>query len=46
MKRLAGVFVLLVLAAGCRESRTPGLDQQVRDIEATLAAIESEMAGD
>lgn len=51
MKRLAGALtLLLVLAAGCRGESAPapggGVDGQVSDVESTLDAIESEMAGD
>ncbi|MGB3443456.1 MAG: hypothetical protein WBA97_32370 [Actinophytocola sp.] len=52
MRRLACALVLLpvlVLGAGCRGEGAPGgsgVDQQVNDVESTLDAIESEMAGD
>lgn len=53
MKRLVGVLVLLpvlLLGAGCRGEANrpsqPGVDQQFSDVETTLDAIESEMAGD
>ena len=52
MSRLAGVLVLLpvlLLGAGCRGDAAPtqpGVDQQVSDVESTLDAIESELAGD
>jgi hypothetical protein len=51
VRRLAGVLVLLLsLTAGCRGDSAPapggGVDQQVSDVESTLDAIESEMAGD
>lgn len=54
MRRLAGALVLvpvLLLGAGCRGESAPapsgpGADQQVSDVEATLDAIESELAGD
>jgi len=52
MRRLAGALVLvplLLLGAGCRGESAPdggGVDQQVNDVESTLDAIESEMAGD
>ncbi len=53
MRRLAGVAVLLpvlLLGAGCRgdaaKPEQPGVDQQVGNVESTLDAIESEMAGD
>jgi hypothetical protein len=52
MKRFAGVLVLLpvlLLGAGCRgeaKPSQPGVDQQVSDVESTLDAIDSEMAGD
>lgn len=52
MKRLAGVLVLLpvlLLGTGCRGDASPtqpGVDQQFSDIESTLDAIESELAGD
>jgi hypothetical protein len=42
--------VLLLLTAGCRGDSAPapggGVDQQVSDVESTLDAVESEMAGD
>lgn len=40
---------LLLLGTGCRAGSAPGgggSDQQVSDVESTLDAIESEMAGD
>ena len=48
MRRLAGALALLVvLTAGCRDTAAPGgVQQQVSDVESTLDAIESEMAGD
>ncbi|MBB4906764.1 hypothetical protein [Actinophytocola algeriensis] len=51
MRRLAGTLALLLsLTAGCRGDSAPapggGVDQQVGDIESTLDAVESEMAGD
>lgn len=48
MKRLAGALVLvLALSTGCRGGESaPGPDQQVDDVESTLDAIESELAGD
>ena len=48
MKRLVGALVLLLaLSAGCRDDAAPGgVDQQVDDVESTLDAVESEMAGD
>lgn len=50
MKRLVSTLVLvLLLATGCRGeagSTRPGVDQQVSDVESTLDAIESELAGD
>ncbi|MFC4854838.1 hypothetical protein [Actinophytocola glycyrrhizae] len=49
MKRLACTLALLpvlLLGTGCRADTEPAVDQQVGDIEATLDAIESEMAGD
>jgi hypothetical protein len=52
MKRFVGVLVLLpvlLLGAGCRgeaKPSQPGVDQQVSDVESTLDAIDSEMAGD
>jgi hypothetical protein len=54
MKRLAGLLVLatvLLLSAGCRGEADPppapsGVNQQVSDVESTLDAIETEMAGD
>jgi hypothetical protein len=52
VRRLVGALVLLpvlFLGAGCRGDAaptSPGVDQQVDDVESTLDAIESEMAGD
>jgi hypothetical protein len=54
MRRLACALVLapvLLLGAGCRGESAPapgggGVDQQVSDVESTLDAIESELAGD
>ncbi|TDV50872.1 hypothetical protein [Actinophytocola oryzae] len=50
MRRLVLVLVpVLVLGVGCRaeaKPSQPGVDQQVSDVESTLDAIESEMAGD
>jgi hypothetical protein len=50
VKRLVSVLVLLpLLLTGCRGdagSTRPGGDQQVSDVESTLDAIESELAGD
>lgn len=52
MRRLAAALalLLLLLTAGCRGESAPapggGVDQQVSDVESTLDAIESEMAGD
>ena len=53
MRRLAGALVLVVLlGTGCRAESAPGgsggggVDQQVSDVESTLDAIESELAGD
>ncbi len=51
MRRLAGALaLLLLLTAGCRGEGAPapggGVDQQVSDVESTLDAVESEMAGD
>ncbi len=44
MRRLAGAVVLvLLLATGCREESA---DQPFDDVESTLDAIESELAGD
>lgn len=40
---------VLLLGAGCRDDATPprpDVDQQVDEIESTLDAIESEMAGE
>ena len=51
MRQLAGALaLLLLLTAGCRGESAPapggGVDQQVSDVESTLEAVESEMAGD
>jgi hypothetical protein len=52
MRRLVGVLVLLpvlLLGAGCRgeaKPSEPGVDQRVSDVESTLDAIESDVAGD
>jgi len=54
MRRLVGGLVLLpvlLLGSGCRGESAPapggpGVDQQVSDVESTLDAIESELAGD
>ncbi len=47
MRRLAGALALvLLLSTGCRSESAPGVDQQVNDVESTLDAIESELAGD
>jgi hypothetical protein len=53
MRRFVGLLVLLpvlLLGAGCRgeakPSDDPGVDQQVSNVESTLDAIESDMAGD
>jgi hypothetical protein len=48
VKRLAGALVLVMaLSTGCRGGESaPGPDQQVDNIESTLDAIESEVAGD
>jgi hypothetical protein len=48
VKRTAGLLVaVLLLCAGCRGGdATPGVDQQVGDIESTLDTIESELGGD
>ncbi len=44
MRRLAGGLVLvLLLVTGCREESA---DRQFDDVESTLDAIESELAGD
>jgi hypothetical protein len=51
VKRLAGALVLLpvlLLGTGCRGDASPadpGVDQRVSDVESTLDAIESELAG-
>jgi hypothetical protein len=49
VSRLAGALVLLpvlLLSAGCRDDAAPnGVDQRVSDVESTLDAIESELAG-
>lgn len=50
--RLVGALVLLpvlLLGTACRGeagSTRPGVDQQVSDVESTLDAVESELAGD
>ena len=52
MRRLAGVLVVLpvlLLGAGCRGDAAPtqpNVDQQVSNVESTLDAIDSELAGD
>ena len=55
MRRAACALVLvpvLLLGAGCRggsgagDSGGPGADRRVGDVESTLDAIESELAGD
>lgn len=53
MKRLMVALTLLpllLLGTGCRgeakPSNDPGVDQQMSNVESTLDAIESEMAGD
>lgn len=48
MKRLACALTLvLLLGTGCRGGESaPGGDQRVDDVESTLDAIESELAGD
>ena len=48
MKRLVWVLVpVLLVAVGCRGSASqPGVDQQFSNVESTLNAIESDMAGD
>lgn len=48
MKRLASALVVvLALSTGCRGGESaPGPDQHVDDVESTLDAIESELAGD
>ena len=50
MKRLVLVLLpVLLVGTGCRgeaKPSQPGVDQQVSDVESTLDAIESEMAGD
>ncbi|HYQ65412.1 hypothetical protein [Actinophytocola sp.] len=50
MKRLVWVLLpVLMVAAGCRgeaKPSQPGVDQQVSDVESTLDAIESDVAGD
>lgn len=40
------MLVLLVLAAGCQDDTSPGVDQQIGELESTVATIESEVAGD
>lgn len=43
------VLPVLLLGTGCRgeaKPSNPGVDQQVSDVESTLDAIESDMAGD
>jgi hypothetical protein len=51
VRRAALVLLpVLLLGAGCRGAEpaapTPGVDQQVSDVESTLDAIESELADD
>jgi hypothetical protein len=52
VRRLACALVLLpvlLLGAGCRGDAAPtdpGVDRRVGDVESTLDAIESELAGD
>ncbi|GAB1511965.1 hypothetical protein [Actinophytocola sp. KF-1] len=47
MRRLAGALaVVLVLGTGCRGESAPGVDHEVGDVESTLDAVESELAGD
>lgn len=44
MRRVAVLLVaVLLFGAGCRDDSSPGVDQQVDDIESTLDAIESEL---
>ncbi len=51
MRRLVGAVVLLpvlVLGAGCRGGDVPaqpGVEDHVSDVESTLDAVESELAG-
>jgi hypothetical protein len=47
VKRLVLVLApVLVVCVGCRgEASQPGVDKQVSDVESTLDAIESELAG-
>ncbi|MDQ3786147.1 MAG: hypothetical protein M3422_02755 [Actinomycetota bacterium] len=51
MRRLAGALALVLVlgTGGCRGEGAPGgsgVDGQVDDVESTLDAIESELAGD
>ena len=50
MRRFAGALALvLLLGTGCRDGSVPGesgVDGRVSDVESTLDAIESELAGD
>jgi outer membrane murein-binding lipoprotein Lpp len=49
MRRLVWLLLPVLLVAGCRgeaKPSQPGVDQQVSDVESTLDAIESDMAGD
>lgn len=48
MKRLAGALVLvLALSTGCRGGESaPDPGRQIDNVESTLDAIESELAGD
>ncbi|MFL6118125.1 hypothetical protein [Actinophytocola sp.] len=48
MRRLVWVVLpVLLVVAGCRDSATsPGVDQQFSNVESTLDAIESDVAGD
>ncbi len=52
MRRVALILLpVLFLGVGCRDDAepstpAPGVDQQVSDVESTLDAIESELAGD
>jgi len=49
MRRLAGALVLipvLLLGTACRDGAVPRQQQPVDNVESTLDAIDSELAGD